>query len=109
MFIETVQPSQPTVFHKVHDAFLRALALAVMLLAGYAWLRLVGYYEGTPWRFDLMATHWRVATVLVAIVGPVAGLGLWLLASWGVALWIGIAFFQIIIFSAAANTFEPRP
>ena len=113
MFLDTVQPPEPTAYHRFHDVLLRFISLSLLLLSALAWLRMVGALEfgGNPdgWRFDLMPAHWKVASIVTAVVGPVAAVGLWLLSSWGVTLWLALAFFQIAIFSVLADRFELRP
>ena len=65
-----------------------ALIAAYCLLFGVLyWIRLIGYYAGPLWRFDLMPVHWRVAGVMLAAFFPFAAIGLWMLASWGPVIW----------------------
>ncbi|MEO0636290.1 MAG: DUF6163 family protein [Pseudomonadota bacterium] len=116
MFIDHVQPPQRTVYHRFHDALLRVIALALLVLSAIAWLRLVGVGEVADldigvagWRFDLMPTHWRVVVVVMAVLGPVAAVGLWMLSPWGVVLWFALTFFQLAIFAVFADRFEARP
>jgi hypothetical protein len=111
MFLDSVQPQRISIHHRAHDILVRGLAVALLLLSALAWLRLVGVFaeQGANWRFDTMAPQWQVALLLVAVVGPVAATGLWLLSSWGVALWLGLTIFQILIFTVLADRFESRP
>ena len=50
------------------------------VIAGYCllfgilyWIRLIGFYDGPLWRFDLMPVHWQVAAVMLAVFFPFAG------------------------------------
>ena len=52
------------------------------------WAMLIGYSFGGAGRFDLLPLPWRVAATSLAVVYPVAALGLWLLVSWGPVLWV---------------------
>jgi hypothetical protein len=55
------------------------------------WIGLVGVVEGPLGRFDLMPAGWRVASATLAVLYPVAGIGLWLLAPWGTVVWFLVA------------------
>lgn len=116
MFIDSFQPPQRTLYHRFHDLLLRTIAVALLALSAVAWLRIVGVGEVADldigvagWRFDLMPTHWRVATLVMAVLGPVASVGLWMLSSWGVVLWLALTVFQLGVFAIFADRFEARP
>ena len=68
--------------------FNRAVALFCLLLGLGYWVRLVGFYDGPLWRFDLMPPHWQVPAVTLAVLFPFAASGLWMLASWGAVIWV---------------------
>ncbi|SJZ86101.1 DUF6163 family protein [Consotaella salsifontis] len=57
----------------------------------YYWVRLVGIFDGALWRFDLMPFAWQVAAPALAVLYPVAGIGLWTLMSWGPVMWLLVA------------------
>jgi hypothetical protein len=63
--------------------FQRIVAVYCLLFGVLYWVRLVGFYPGPLWRFDLMPIHWQVAAVTLAVLFPIAAAGLWMLASWG--------------------------
>jgi hypothetical protein len=111
MFMESVQRPKPSIFHIAHDVLLRVFAIVLIGLSIMAWLRLVGISgeSGPNWRFDTMEPQWQLALLMIAVVGPVTATGLWMLSSWGVALWLGLTLFQIIIFTVLDHLFEPRP
>ncbi len=69
----------------------RAAGLALFGFGLLYWVRIVGLYPGADWRFDLMSLPWRVAAPTLAVVCPVAGVGLWLAASWGTVVWTIVA------------------
>lgn len=73
----------------------RAAGLALFAIGIGYWIRLVGVYPGPNWRFDLMTPQWRAAACVLAVLAPVAGVGLWLSASWGVSVWILLATLEI--------------
>lgn len=67
--------------------FHRIIAVYCLMFGVLYWIRLVGYYPGPLWRFDLMPVHWQVASVTLAALFPFAAIGLWMLASWGPVVW----------------------
>ncbi|MEO0496929.1 MAG: DUF6163 family protein [Pseudomonadota bacterium] len=116
MFLDSIKPPQRTIYHRFYDVLLRVISMVLLVLSAIAWLRLVGVGEVADldigvrgWRFDLMPNHWRVVTLVMAVLGPVAAMGLWMLSSWGVVLWLALTFFQLAIFAVFADRFEARP
>src|SRR5690606_15715488 len=67
--------------------FLRLVAAYCLLFGVFYWIRLIGYYDGPLWRFDLMPVPWQVASVVLSAFFPFAAIGLWMLASWGPVIW----------------------
>ncbi|WP_337266544.1 DUF6163 family protein [Oryzifoliimicrobium ureilyticus] len=68
--------------------FLRMVALFCFWSGLQYWGMLVGYSEAGVGRFDLLSLPWRVASTSLAVVFPVASLGLWLTVSWGPVVWL---------------------
>lgn len=75
----------------------RLAALGMFFLGMEYWVRLVGFYDGALWRFDLMPVWWKVAASALAVLYPVAGVGLWLTVSWGVVLWAIVAIVEAVM------------
>ncbi len=65
----------------------RAVAIYCLMFGVLYWVRLLGFYPGDWWRFDLMPVHWQVASVCLAVFFPFAAIGLWMTASWGAVVW----------------------
>lgn len=72
----------------------RVVGLALFAIGLVYWVRLIGLVDGPLWRFDLMPISWRIACPILAVLCPVAGIGLWMLASWGVVMWVLVAFVE---------------
>jgi hypothetical protein len=89
--------------------FNRAVALYCLLLGLAYWIRLVGFYEGTLWRFDLMPPYWQVPAVTLAVLFPLAASGLWMLASWGPVIWFTCALVETIMYAGFAELYGARP
>ncbi|WP_062116121.1 DUF6163 family protein [Aureimonas sp. AU40] len=66
----------------------RIAGLALFGMGLFYWARLIGVFDGPLWRFDLMPVWWRFAAPTLAVLYPVAGIGLWMLASWGSVIWV---------------------
>lgn len=89
-------------FHRLVAVYCLALGLSY-------WMRLVGYYDGTMWRFDLMAPHWQVAAVTLAVLFPFAASGLWMLASWGPVIWFACAAIETAMHGGLPDVFGEEP
>lgn len=77
--------------------FLRVTAVLMILKGLYHWSILCGVGDGTGARFEAMPAAWQVATVFFAILDIVSGVGLWLLAAWGAAVWLLAGTTQMVI------------
>jgi hypothetical protein len=75
----------------------RLSALALFTLGIGYWIRLVGVSDGPFDRFDLMPLWWKMAAPALAVLYPVAGIGLWLTAGWGAVIWILIALIEAVM------------
>ena len=75
--------------------FQRVIAGYCLMFGVLYWIRLIGFYRGPLWRFDLMPVHWQVAAVVLAVFFPFAAVGLWMLASWGPVIWFICAVTEI--------------
>ena len=85
--------------------------LAILLIGGgiIHWARIVGY---VPWRgvlFVDMQVDWQVATVYFGVIDMVAGIGLWLAASWGPVMWLLRLLSQIVMHTLFQSIFGSRP
>src|SRR5690606_27666620 len=77
----------PNAAERVFVWFQRVIAAYCLMFGVLYWIRLIGLYDGSLWRFDLMPIHWQVAVVTLAVFFPFAAIGLWMLASWGPVIW----------------------
>lgn len=92
----------------VYQWFSRGLAVLCLLLGLSYWIRLIGYYQGELWRFDLMPPHWQVAAVSLAALFPFAASGLWMLASWGPVIWFIAAATETIMYAGFPELYGER-
>ena len=86
----------------------RAVAALCLMFGLLYWVRLVGYYKGDQWRFDLMPAYWQVAAVSLAVLYPLAASGLWMLASWGPVIWLICAAAETVMFAGFPELYGHR-
>lgn len=98
--MEADSPNAPlrSMTELIYILFLRIVALGCLWFGLQYWGMLVGYSHGGLGRFDLLSLPWRVAGAGLAVVFPVAALGLWLAGSWGPVMWLIAAGGQILMF-----------
>ena len=89
--------------------FLRLLAVYCLLL-GMVWLvRIIGIYDGALWRFDLMLTPWKFASLTMCLLFLFSSVGLWLLAPWGIVVWFLTAMGEMLLYGVYSDIFGFRP
>jgi hypothetical protein len=88
--------------------FHRIVACYCLMFGVLYWIRLVGYYPGPLWRFDLMPIHWQVASVTLAALFPFAAIGLWMLAPWGPVVWFLCAAIEAAMYLGRPDLFGDR-
>jgi hypothetical protein len=102
---EAARLARPGMAESAFVWFQRLVALYCLVFGVLYWARLVGVYEGTAWRFDLMPAHWQVAAVSLSVFYPFAAIGLWMLASWGPVIWLICAAGEITMHFAFPDLF----
>lgn len=65
--------------------FSRVVAGLTMLKGLYHWAVICGFGVGPAGGFQDQDLGWQIATVFFAIIDPVAAVGLWLAAPWGLS------------------------
>ena len=88
--------------------FHRVVGVYCLLFGLHYWVRLVGYYDGPLWRFDLMPAPWQVAAIVLAVLFPFAASGLWMVASWGPAIWFICAAVEAVMYIGFPDIFGNR-
>lgn len=74
---------------------LRMVAAACLYFAFEIWSDLIGYGAGGTMRIDLLDTDQQAAIATLAVLYPVAAIGLWLRGSWGPVIWTVAAVVEI--------------
>lgn len=104
-----MKEQRQSVVQTVFVWFLRAMAAVAMVSGLTYWAQLVGLSNETLPRFDQLSVHWQVPCVVLAVLLPVASMGLWMLTSWGVVLWTVACLIEIAIYGVWAERYMPRP
>ena len=91
----------------LYVVFLRLVAVACFWFGLQYWAMLVGYSLKGMARFDLLTLPWKVAASSLAVLFPVASLGLWLTVSWGPVLWAIAAISQVSMYIVWPEIFGP--
>ena len=74
---------------------LRMVAAACLYYAFVIWSDLIGYGAQGALRIDLLDTDQQAAAAALAVLYPVAAIGLWLRGSWGPVVWTVAAAVEI--------------
>ncbi|WP_455475397.1 DUF6163 family protein [Bartonella sp. B17] len=100
------QISKTNILLLIYNFYLRFLALICLSLSIHYWLRLVGVFSGILWRFDLMPWQWQFLSGTLAIVYPIASLGLWMYSPWGIVLWCVAALTETLMITISHSNFS---
>lgn len=86
------------------NLFLKVVALFFVAFAVRHWLLAIGYPD-TEVRFDTMVFRWQVAITALAILQPIASLGLWGATRWGYVVWFMAAAIEVIMYILLQDVF----
>ena len=89
-------------------AYWRVLGGLLVALGLLRWGAAIGAVPSTSPGFDELSGPWQWATINPGVTYLVAGVGLWILASWGAIVWFYGAGCEIAMHTLFAGTFEPR-
>ena len=89
--------------------FMRLVALSCLLAGLQYWGRLIGYSDGGMSRFDLIPSYWQLASASLAVLLPVAAVGLWMQVSWGPVIWAVAAGSEVFMHKGFPIWFGDRP
>lgn len=89
--------------------FLRLMAIVAMISGLSYWAQLTGLGAEALPRFDELPLHWQMPWVVLALLLPCASMGLWMLASWGIVLWVVASLMEIGVYGFWADSYVSRP
>ncbi len=88
MVADSAKGPRPSLTETLFMLFLRLVAVAALWFAVQYWAMLTGLSIEGKGRFDLLPPAWKAAATALAVLFPVAAVGLWLLVSWGRVIWL---------------------
>lgn len=88
MVSDSAKGPRPSLTETLFMLFLRLVAVASLWFALQYWAMLTGFSLEGQGRFDLLPPAWKAASTALAVLFPVAAVGLWLLVSWGPVIWL---------------------
>lgn len=97
------------VIERLYELFLKMVALFLMFYCLRYWAQIVGVYEGEIYRFDTMPDYWKVVVSVLAVLMPVAALGLWGAFAWGVVIWVLVIAVEVVMYFGYPNLFGSAP
>jgi Family of unknown function (DUF6163) len=106
---DQMKNTKPTLASMAFVWFHRVIALFCLASGVSYWIALIGLNEGAIGRFDLMPIHWQVAATSLAVLLPVAAVGLWMVVSWGPVIWVAAAVSEIIMYQGFPQLFGYKP
>jgi hypothetical protein len=83
MVADSAKGPRPGLTETLFVLFLRLVAVGSLWFALQYWAMLTGFSFNGQGRFDLLPPAWKAAYTALAVLFPVAAVGLWLLVSWG--------------------------
>jgi hypothetical protein len=99
---------RPTPAQQAFWWFHRIIAVYCLMFGTLYWIRMVGLYDGVLWRFDLMPVHWQIAAAALAALYPFAGIGLWMVSSWGPVIWFLCAAGEIVMYAGFPDLYGAK-
>jgi hypothetical protein len=84
-------------WHEVLNIFLRVLSLVTLTRALLQWAIIIGIYDFNGTVFVDLSTQVQSYILFCALVGIIAGVGLWMLNKWGSALWLFVIVVKLVI------------
>jgi hypothetical protein len=109
MLHDSAHVPKPSLTEVLFNWFLRLVSASCFWFALNYWAMLIGFSHGGAARFDLLPPEWRAAATALAVVYPVAAMGLWLLVSWGPVVWVVAAAIEVAMDKFYPGIFGPRP
>ena len=100
---------RPSAYEYALELLQRAAALVCLAFGTAYWVRLLGFFDGAEWRFDLMPFYWQMTAAPLAVLFPFAAVGLWMLASWGPVVWFLCAATEAGMYGVFAELYGWHP
>lgn len=103
-----LHPQQSLAF-RLFVLFQRIVGVFCLLSGLKYWTLLLGIHGGEFWRFDLMPVYWQAASASLAVLLPVAAVGLWMPNAWGAVVWFVAAASEAVMYYGFPELFGRQP
>ncbi len=105
MVADSAKGPRPSLTETLFVLFLRLAAVGSLWFALQYWAMLTGFSFNGQGRFDLLPPAWKAAYTALAVLFPVAAVGLWLLVSWGPVIWLVAAATEVAMHEVYPSIF----
>lgn len=105
MVADSAKGPRPSLIEMLFVLFLRLAAIGSLWFALQYWAMLTGFSFNGQGRFDLLPPAWKAAYTALAVLFPVAAVGLWLLVSWGPVIWLVAAATEVAMHEVYPSIF----
>ncbi|RFZ88374.1 hypothetical protein D0Y60_10570 [Shinella sp. WSJ-2] len=105
MVADSAKGPRPSLIETLFTLFLRLAAVGALWFALQYWAMLTGFSFSGQGRFDLLPPAWKAAYTALAVLFPVAAVGLWLLVSWGPVIWLVAAATEVAMHEVYPSIF----
>ncbi len=105
MVADSAKGPRPSLIETLFTLFLRLAAVGALWFALQYWAMLTGFSFNGQGRFDLLPPAWKAAYTALAVLFPVAAVGLWLLVSWGPVIWLVAAATEVAMHEVYPSIF----
>ncbi len=105
MVADSAKGPRPSLTETLFVLFLRLAAVGSLWFALQYWAMLTGFSFDGQGRFDLLPPAWKAAYTALAVLFPVAAVGLWLLVSWGPVIWLVAAATEVAMHEVYPSIF----
>jgi len=104
---DTVQPAAPTRSRAetLLVQYVYFLSVVMLLFGLRQWAVILGVLSSPGGPFENMTAVWGAATMHIAVVDPVAAVGLWNQTAWGKVVWVYAALFEVALHTVFIGTF----
>lgn len=104
-----INRSRPSLTDRLFVVACRMIAILVLVAGLGYWSRVTGLSADPAARFDLYTPEWRALASSLAVLFPVAALGLWMATRWGLVVWITAVFAELFAYGLWSDVFGERP
>lgn len=85
--------------------YLRVMSVIVMFMGLYYWMQIVGVINYNGFSFIELSMPLKTTIICFAVLDLVVSTGLWLLTSWGAAMWLFRSLAQVVMHTVLSSVY----